>query len=205
MFSPRLPKHLPSRLAVALALGLPATAIAAPEADDAAGPAGPEPEAVAPAALITGLGAGLVADPTLGAVHPVDGEVDYGTAINTFGGGGLRSHEGQDVFAPEGTPLLSPVATEVLEAGSDGGRGNWVALYDRTRDRTFVYFHMREPASVRAGKRLMAGAQVGRLGCTGSCDGAHLHIEIRRGRDTYGPAVDPLPELQRWESGGSEG
>jgi len=196
-------RHLPSRLALAIALVLPASAIAAPAADDSRPPAGPAPETkvvdvlVAAAAALSAGG-----DP----YNPVDAPVDYGTAINTFGGGGMREHEGQDMFAPEGTPVISPVETTVLETGADGGRGNWAALYDAERDRTYVYMHMQEPAGVKAGQKLSAGDVVGKLGCTGSCDGAHLHFEIRAGRGPYGAASDPLPELKRWERApGAEG
>ena len=187
------------RLVVAAALALPATAIAAPSTDDS----GSRDRAESPtgvAALIAGYGVGLSAEPedAAGPFNPVEAKVDYGTAINTFGGGGMRAHEGQDMFAPEGTPEISPEATEVLETGTDGGRGNWAALYEPRSQRTFVYMHMLEPASVEAGQRLAAGDRVGLLGCTGSCDGAHLHFEIREGKDPYGEPIDPLPELQRW-------
>jgi murein DD-endopeptidase MepM/ murein hydrolase activator NlpD len=42
---------------------------------------------------------------------------------------------------------------------------------------------------------------IGQLGCTGSCDGPHLHFEIRMGRVAYGHEgrpVDPLPYLRQW-------
>jgi murein DD-endopeptidase MepM/ murein hydrolase activator NlpD len=57
---------------------------------------------------------------------------------------------------------------------------------------------MFEPASVRPGQRVHAGQLVGRLGCTGSCFGAHLHFEVRRGRGARGEPMDPLPSLRRW-------
>jgi murein DD-endopeptidase MepM/ murein hydrolase activator NlpD len=60
--------------------------------------------------------------------------------------------------------------------------------------------HMSAPADVAAGDRLDPGDRVGLLGCTGSCDGPHLHFEIREGRSPYAPAIDPLPELRRWQS-----
>ncbi len=195
--------RLPARLALASALVLPASAIAAPSVGDpgaaAADRGGAETSPAEGIALVTGLGAGLATDPPEGPYVPVAAPVDYGTAINTFGGGGMRPHEGQDMFAPEGTELISPVATTVLEAGSDGGRGNWAALYDAEADRTLVYMHMLEPAGVQAGQRLAAGERVGLLGCTGSCDGAHLHFEIRDGRSPYGKPSDPLPELEDWQ------
>lgn len=189
-------RHLPTRLAVAIALVLPASAIAAPAADDSRPPAGPAPETkVVPVLVTTAAAIGAEGGP----YNPVTAPVDYGTAINTFGGGGMREHEGQDMFAPEGTPVVSPVETKVLETGTDGGRGNWAALYDAERKRTYVYMHMLEPAAVKAGQKLDAGEKVGLLGCTGSCDGAHLHFEIRAGADPYGAPSDPLPELKRWE------
>jgi murein DD-endopeptidase MepM/ murein hydrolase activator NlpD len=194
--------RIPARLALATALVLPASAIAAPPVSDSASPASPpktDGSAAAGIALVTGLGAGLAADPPNGPYVPVAAPVDYGTAINRFGGGGMRTHAGQDMFAPEGTAEISPVATTVIETGADGSRGNWAALYDAAEDRTFVYMHMLEPAEVKAGQKLAAGERVGLLGCTGSCEGAHLHFEIRDGRDPYGTPHDPLPELRRWQ------
>jgi murein DD-endopeptidase MepM/ murein hydrolase activator NlpD len=193
--------RLPARLALASALVLPASAIAAPSVGDpgAGTKGGGEVSAAEGIAALTGLGAGLATDPAEGPYVPVAAPVDYGTAINTFGGGGMRPHEGQDMFAPEGTPEVSPVPTTVIETGSDGGRGNWAALYDAAEDRTFVYMHMLEPAEVEAGQKLAAGERVGLLGCTGSCEGPHLHFEIRDGRDPYGAPHDPLPELRHWQ------
>ncbi len=189
-----------ARLVVAMALILPASALAAPATDESAGnrppPEGDSPSGVA--ALIAGYGVGLNAEPA-GPYNPVRARVDYGTEINLFGGGGMRTHEGQDMFAPEGTPVISPTATEVLETGTDSGRGNWAALYEPDGRRTFVYMHMSKPAEVEAGEELAPGEQVGLLGCTGSCDGAHLHFEIRQGNDPYGAAIDPLPELKSWQ------
>lgn len=132
-------------------------------------------------------------------VHPVDGVVGYGEAGARFGAGRSgRVHEGQDVFAPAGTPLVAVRGGLVVETGSDGGRGNYVALYAPASDETYVYLHMLAPASVSPGARVKTGQPVGALGCTGSCFGDHLHFEIRTGRGTTGPAVDPLPALLQW-------
>ena len=194
-------RHLPARIALALALGLPASAIAAPAADDSPPPPVRERDGGPSVLSLIVAVSGVISPPEAdeGPFNPVAAPIDYGTAINRFGGGGLREHEGQDMFAPEGTPVVSPVETTVLETGSDGGRGNWAAIYDAAEDRTFVYLHMREPADLRAGQALAPGGRVGLLGCTGSCDGAHLHFEIRRGRGPYGSAVDPLGELKTWQ------
>jgi murein DD-endopeptidase MepM/ murein hydrolase activator NlpD len=130
-------------------------------------------------------------------VHPVEGKVGYGDAMAAFGHARGRPHEGQDVFAPAGTPLLAVRDSVVLESGSDGGRGNWVALGDRKRKLTYVYLHLVEPARVSAGDRVDAGERIGGVGCTGSCSGDHLHFEIRSGLDPYGKPRDPMPFLKR--------
>ena len=109
----------------------------------------------------------------------------------------LSSMTNQEVFS-EATSVYDNYV-EVLETGRDSGRGNWAALYDAAAKHTYVYMHMSAPASVAAGDRLEPGEEVGLLGCTGSCDGAHLHFEIREGRSPYATPIDPLPELQRWQ------
>ena len=109
-------------------------------------------------------------------------------------------HAGQDVFAPAGTPLVAVDDGVVVEAGSDGGRGNFIAVFDPDRDRAYVYFHMLEPSMRAAGERVRAGERLGEIGCTGSCWGDHLHFEVREGRDAYGEAVDPLPLLRDWKA-----
>lgn len=190
-----------ARAVLAIVLAVPATAIAAPPTgDDSVPPAKEDASAGAETvALISGIAVGLTVEPEAGPFHPVDGPVDYGEAEAGFGNERGRPHEGQDIFAPAGTPVISPLETTVIETGGGDDRGNWAALYDPAGDRTFVYFHMLEPAEVKAGQKLSPGDRVGLLGCTGSCYGEHLHFEIRDGRDPYGTPHDPLPELQRWE------
>ena len=110
-----------------------------------------------------------------------------------------RGHEGVDLFAPAGTPLVAVDDAIVLETGNDGGRGNYVSIYDARRDRTYNYLHMLAPALVAPGERVDAGQKLGELGCTGSCWGNHLHFELRAGRDGYGPVLDPIPLVEALE------
>jgi murein DD-endopeptidase MepM/ murein hydrolase activator NlpD len=131
-------------------------------------------------------------------VFPVGGEVGYGEAAARFGADrGGRRHEGQDLFAPSGTPLLALSDGVVTETGDDGGRGNYIAIFSTSARRTYVYLHMREPARLRPGGRVRAGHRVGSVGCTGSCWGDHLHFEVRAGRGTGGRPLDPGPVLRR--------
>src|SRR5688572_14297258 len=121
---------------------------------------------------------------------PLAAPLDIGDGL-----GAARGHEGVDLFGPIGTELVAVSGGEVIETGSDGGRGNYVSIYSPGRGETHNYFHMNTPALVAAGEKVRAGRVVGYLGCTGSCYGAHLHFEVRDGRSPYAPVLDPLPVL----------
>jgi murein DD-endopeptidase MepM/ murein hydrolase activator NlpD len=135
-----------------------------------------------------------------GPFAPLVGELDFGSGEAAFGA--ARSghvHAGQDLFAPAGTPLVAVADGVVADAGSDGGQGNYVHLYDAERGLTYVYMHMVQPAAVDTGDRVSAGRRLGGVGCTGSCWGDHLHFEIRTGRGITGEPRDPLPALRDWD------
>jgi murein DD-endopeptidase MepM/ murein hydrolase activator NlpD len=130
---------------------------------------------------------------------PVRGPFNWGQEQAAFGAG--RSghvHEGQDVLSRTGTPEVAVRSGEVLETGDDGGRGNYLNLYDPAARVTYVYMHMEQPPSVKAGDHVQGGQRVGAVGCSGSCYGAHLHFEIHAGRGIQGPARDPKPDLEHW-------
>jgi len=142
-----------------------------------------------------------------GPIHPVLGRFTYGQGEARFHAG--RSghvHEGQDIFARPGTELVAVRPGVVVDGGPawspmNGGRGNYLAIYNRADRRSYVYMHMQKPSPDPLGDQLSAGQFVGRLGCSGSCDGPHLHFEIRIGRATPGAdtkPIDPLPALRRW-------
>jgi murein DD-endopeptidase MepM/ murein hydrolase activator NlpD len=136
--------------------------------------------------------------PRPAAMFPVRARVDWGEQDARFGAWrGGRMHEGQDMFAPAGTPLLAIRDGRVVETGNDGGRGNYVAMWSGAARRTYVYLHMVRPSRARVGERVRAGQRVGAVGCTGSCWGDHLHLEVRLGKGTTGRALDPLPMLRQ--------
>ena len=121
---------------------------------------------------------------------PLTAPLDIGDGL-----GAARGHEGVDLFGPIGTELVAVSGGEVIETGSDGGRGNYVSIYSPGRGHTYNYFHMNGPALVAPGEKVRAGQVVGHLGCSGSCYGAHLHFEARDGRSPYAPVLDPIPML----------
>jgi murein DD-endopeptidase MepM/ murein hydrolase activator NlpD len=134
---------------------------------------------------------------------PLAGAPDYGTAENAFGASRYgHSHSGQDIFAPAGTPLVAVTEGTVVDAGTDGGQGNFVHLYEEDENRTYVYMHMVAPPQVKTGETVEAGQRLGGVGCTGSCWGDHLHFEVREGKGWGGTPQDPMPLLQEWAKRG---
>ena len=132
------------------------------------------------------------------AVFPVRAHVDWGDTADRFGASRSgHMHEGQDMFAAAGTPLVAIRDGRVVETGDDGGRGNYIAIWSPEARHTFLYLHMLHPARLREGERVRMGERVGSVGCTGSCWGDHLHFEVRDGRGTTGEPHDPLGMLKR--------
>ncbi len=182
-------------------LALFAAAVALhPAAASAASPSAAAQAAAAKrlhARVVAGFAAPALLEPER---FPVLGPVDLGEADARYGAS--RSghvHEGQDVFAAAGTPLVALRGGVVVERGDDGGRGNYVAVYTPALRETYLYLHMLRPARLGVGDEVGVGARIGRVGCTGSCWGDHLHLELRRGRGTLGATRDPLPLLRRLE------
>ena len=134
-------------------------------------------------------------------VFPVKGRWNYGTATNSFGGG--RNHQGQDIFATCGTPIVAAVSGAVVVARTGGNEGNY-AVTESADGRQQAYLHMQQPASVRRGDAVTAGQAIGKVGETGNASGCHLHFELwtAPGRFTGGSAYDPKPDLDRWSAGG---
>ena len=156
--------------------------------------------AAAGPAVDSGIAAALYRGP----FHPVRGEFAYGENDARFGA--LRYghlHEGQDVFSKRGTPLVAIRDGVIVDRGKvngkySGGRGNYVAIYSPIKKQSYVYMHLLEPATVEKAERVHAGQLVGLMGCTGSCEGTHLHFEVRSGQASPAAktkAVDPLPLL----------
>jgi murein DD-endopeptidase MepM/ murein hydrolase activator NlpD len=169
--------------------------------------AGTGRQSLASSTAIFGIDSGTPPGLAPGYVFPLIGRQDFGDAQARFGA--LRYghvHEGQDVFGKAGTPEVSVHDGVVVDRGKNtdpdsGGRGNFVTIYSPQDNHSFVYMHMLTPSPALLGKHVHAGQLLGRLGCTGSCEGPHLHFEVRVGKATPGAetkAVDPLPYLRGW-------
>ena len=141
-----------------------------------------------------------------GHVFPVRGPYTFGGTDARFGAGRTgHAHQGQDVVAAQGTPLVSPYAGTVKAVRSQaGGAGYYIVIGGAGEDRDYVFMHLMAGSTVvGAGQTVRAGQVIGRVGNTGRSFGAHLHFEIWVGGGWYsgGHPVDPLPFLRAWAAG----
>jgi hypothetical protein len=134
-------------------------------------------------------------------VFPVRGGYDFGTETNRFGGG--RGHQGQDVFAACGTPIVAARAGTVSTAAYHA-RSGYHAVITAADGSSQAYMHMQGPPAVTAGERVAAGAAIGAVGQSGNAQGCHLHFEqwSAPGWHRGGAPIDPLPDLRRWGADG---
>jgi murein DD-endopeptidase MepM/ murein hydrolase activator NlpD len=125
-----------------------------------------------------------------GWVCPVQGPHSF---TDTFGAprGNGRTHKGNDIFAPLGTPVVAVVSGSVFFQGDPDG-GN--AAYVSGGGTTYYYAHLND--YVGGARNVSAGELIGHVGNTGDAAGGptHLHFEIRPGGPN-GAAIDPYPTL----------
>jgi murein DD-endopeptidase MepM/ murein hydrolase activator NlpD len=138
------------------------------------------------------------------AEFPVRSRHDYGGPVQRFGAprSGGRVHQGQDVFARCGTPVVAARGGRVQARGFDPELyGNWVVIDARGTSADYRYAHFLRPASARDGERVRTGGRVARVGRTGNARsvGCQLHLEIWPSGWHHGRPVDPLPLLRRWD------
>ena len=107
--------------------------------------------------------------------------------------GADRLHQGQDIFAPAGTPVLSATSGIVVKIGIDRLGGN-VVLVLGAGNRSYYYAHLsRYAEDLQVGDEVRPGTLLGYVGTTGNARGTppHLHFAVY----TPGGAMDPLPLL----------
>ncbi|MFL5856642.1 MAG: M23 family metallopeptidase [Solirubrobacteraceae bacterium] len=143
------------------------------------------------------------APPTGDTAFPIAGPHDYGGPDSRFGADrGDHIHQGQDVSAAEGTPLVAPrPGTITTVAYQAGGAGYYVVEADDDGMHWYVFMHLEEGSTaVSEGEHVSVGQRLGSVGSTGSASGPHLHFEEWIGAwQEGGHPVDPLPLLQFWD------
>lgn len=108
--------------------------------------------------------------------------------------GVIKLHDGLDLGAPCGAPIVAAADGRVVAAGSTTGYGNRVVLeHDPLGGASLAttYNHA-SVLLVSDGDEVRAGEVLARVGSTGFSTGCHLHFMVLRG----GSAVDPEPWLR---------
>lgn len=103
----------------------------------------------------------------------------------------MRDHNGLDIRARQGWPVLAYAGGTVTRAGAEGASGIVVEL--KHDDGLITRYAHLEKTLCRKGERVELGAAVGLVGCTGRTTGAHLHFGVR---DAQNKAMDPRPFLR---------
>lgn len=86
-------------------------------------------------------------------------------------------HNGLDIPAPEGTPIIAAYDGEVIWAYLSSSAGNWIGI-DHGDGITTIYMHASK-LLVSAGQKVKAGDTIALVGTTGRSTGNHLHFTVR--------------------------
>jgi murein DD-endopeptidase MepM/ murein hydrolase activator NlpD len=133
-----------------------------------------------------------------GFVFPVGGPHSFSDTFGAprmFGTAYAHLHQGTDIFAAHGTPLLACERGVLIKIGTDtlGGTKLWLVGASGTR---YYYAHLSAFApDVVENKVVAAGDVIGYVGNTGNAQTtpAHLHFEVH---PNGGAAVNPYPLLR---------
>ena len=134
---------------------------------------------------------------------PIRGKHSYGTGAAAFGAGRSgHSHQGHDVFAACGTPLVAARGGVVKLNQNEARAGNYLVIDGAGTDVDYVYMHLAERSPLKKGAIVMTGQPIGLVGDTGVAVGCHLHFEMwgKPGWYTGGAPIDPLPFLKAWDA-----
>jgi murein DD-endopeptidase MepM/ murein hydrolase activator NlpD len=135
-----------------------------------------------------------------GHMYPIRGPHADRGPVGAFGVGrnGGRTHEGFDVNAACGTPLVAARAGTVTRSTYDPVLyGNDVIIRGKLNNRTYRYSHLRYRPRVSTGDVVRTGQRIGVVGDTGNARtiGCHLHFELRRN----GTLINPKGPLHNWD------
>jgi hypothetical protein len=163
-------------------------------------PSGATPEAGVPTPAQTAAA---------GAVFPVGGPHSFGGPENRFGAPRTgHTHQGQDVLAAGGTPIVAPLGGSILTASFEAGGAGYYAVEHTSVGFDFMFAHcMAGSLAVSTEQSVAAGQALCQAGQTGSATTPHLHFEMWVGgwQTEGGHPIDPLPYLEAWDHAGAGG
>lgn len=135
-------------------------------------------------------------------VFPVAGPHTYGEGLGADRGD--HSHQGQDLAAAAGTPVVAPLSGTIATRGYQANGAGYYVVLDAGNGRSYFFAHCQKGSiAVTTGQPVQSGAALCRVGSTGRSTGPHLHFEEwvngwRTGSKSK--PIDPLPQLRAWDS-----
>lgn len=133
----------------------------------------------------------VLINPVLGANNKSIGSF-YGASRD----GGKRTHEGVDIFAKKGTPVIAPAAGYISRVGASKLGGSVVWMQDMKRGHSYYFAHL-DKQLVRTGNKVKRGDTLGTVGNTGNArfTPPHLHFGIYQSR-----SKDPINYIKTLET-----
>lgn len=141
----------------------------------------------------TGAGDSTASPPSSGGssssgfIMPVSGwkSSDYGNRYDPYYKV-WQLHAGTDFAAGGGAPIYAAASGSVVQAGWNGGYGNYTCIYHG--DNVSTCYGHQSSIAVSPGQHVSQGQRIGSVGTTGASTGNHLHFEVR----VNGSPVNPL-------------
>jgi murein DD-endopeptidase MepM/ murein hydrolase activator NlpD len=107
--------------------------------------------------------------------------------------GGTRSHEGTDMMAAHGAPVVAIADGRITYSGVGVTAGNWLEL---SGDDGHVYWYMHNDKNMVTSGRVKVGQRIATVGDTGNAAGGPPHVHFEYHPNGGGP-VNPYPLLSR--------
>ena len=108
----------------------------------------------------------------------------YGNRVHPISGG-VKFHDGIDLAAASGTPILACGPGTVTKSGWNGGYGNYISI-DHGGGLVSFYAHC-SALYVKKGASVQAGQKIAAVGTTGSSTGNHLHFGMHKNGSPVNP------------------
>lgn len=111
----------------------------------------------------------------------------------TWSDGSKEFHNGIDIAAPMGTPMVAATGGKVLYAGPASGFGDWIVIQS-AGGLLEIYGHMYAyEIKVHPGEIVHRGQRIAAVGSNGFSTGPHLHFTVATGFNSAGFPISVNP------------